>query len=123
MSFNKSKLHENTINKRILLQEVDESNQHDWYKKMYNTIHKVSDGGKLKKIMGIIRFGRTNFEQEKRRDESIFHRLDNHSLNVCGRKSILFEIFRLICCLMSSHQAISIVLGGFGHEIKILEYL
>lgn len=35
------------MNKQILFQEVNEGNQHDWYKKMYNTIHKVSDGGKF----------------------------------------------------------------------------
>lgn len=28
----------------ISLQEANDSS-HDWYKKMYNTIHKVSDGG------------------------------------------------------------------------------
>lgn len=35
------------MNKHIFFQEANEGNQHDWYKKMYNTIHKVSDGGKL----------------------------------------------------------------------------
>lgn len=35
------------MNKHILFQEVNEGNQHEWYKKMYNTIHKVSDGGKF----------------------------------------------------------------------------
>lgn len=27
------------------LQQAEDGNQHEWYKKMYNTIHKVHEGG------------------------------------------------------------------------------
>lgn len=29
----------------FLLQQAEDGNQHQWYKKMYNTIHKVHEGG------------------------------------------------------------------------------
>lgn len=42
----KQKIFKRNIINHIYLQEANNS-QHDWYKKVYNTIHKVSDGGEL----------------------------------------------------------------------------
>lgn len=101
----------------FLLQQAEDGNQHEWYKKMYNTIHKVHDGGKC--IY-------EHFTQQRNGIETLknfpfaFRLISSCLFHVMHEKRVFIYLFIFASFLLFSFQLIFGFLIFFLNKTNIL---